>query len=86
MRLSGGIGIGVFALFCVGSGPAIADCGEELQKLHAGFLEQAGEGAARPELIKLYQKAEKDLRSGREKLCLDATARANHLIGTSPLP
>jgi len=67
----------------ISAGPAFAGCNDELQRLRASLQEQSEGSRHRPELVKLVEKAEKDSRNGREDLCLDAAARAGHLMGSS---
>lgn len=88
MRLSGAIGMGIGALFLLASAPlpAAADCGAEIQKLRMALGEASEGDTHRPEMVKLVEKAEKDSRNGRERLCIDAANRVRHLAGVSATP
>ena len=59
--------------------PARADCSAELAQLRAR-LAQVKDEAKRQELTKLIEKAEKDERNARPKLCIDAVTRAGTLL------
>jgi hypothetical protein len=61
------------------SGAAKADCLAELQKLR-GRGSQVAEPHRREEMARLLEKAEKDARTGRERLCLDAIGRVRNFI------
>jgi hypothetical protein len=63
----------------VAAAPALADCSAELSQLRAR-LEQVKDEAKRQELTKLIEKAEKDHRNARAKLCTDAVTRAGTLL------
>lgn len=88
MKLSGGIGIagGALLLLVSASVPASADCGAEIQKLRAVLQESPEGDSHRLEMVKLVEKAEKDSKNGRERLCIDAANRARHLAATPAAP
>jgi hypothetical protein len=58
---------------------ALADCGEEAREARER-LEQLKGDPRRTEAEKLVEKAEKDHRAGRSKLCADAIKRVNVLL------
>jgi hypothetical protein len=67
-------------IFVILTVPARADCTvAELQQLRAKLAE-IKVSAQRLEADLLLEKAEKDQKNGREKLCADALRRANALI------
>jgi hypothetical protein len=59
--------------------PALADCAVALDGLRQRLAEVKDE-ARRQELAKLIEKAEKDDRNGRAKLCAEAVSRAGTLL------
>ena len=59
--------------------PARADCGEELRLLREK-LADVKDAAQRSEIQKLAEKAEKDQKQGRVRLCEAAVARAQTLL------
>jgi hypothetical protein len=58
---------------------AHADCVDEVQAVRRQ-LASIQDAAEREEISRLLDKAEKDGRAGRERLCLDALVRAQALI------
>jgi hypothetical protein len=67
-------------IFVIFACPARADCTvAELQQLK-GKLAEINDPARRLEVQLLLEKAEKDQKNQREKLCADALQRANALI------
>lgn len=70
------LNVGLTALLAAGS--ARADCVDEVTAARRQLAAIKDE-ARRQELSRLLDKAEKDARAGRERLCLDALVRAQAL-------
>ena len=71
------LNIGLTALFAAGA--ARADCVDEVAAARQQLAAVKDE-AQRQELLRILDKAEKDGRAGRERLCLDALVRAQSLF------
>jgi hypothetical protein len=71
------INLGLTAVLAAGA--ARADCVDEVQAAR-GRLATIQNPAEHEEVSRLLDKAEKDGRAGRERLCIDALVRAQALI------
>lgn len=66
-------------MFCLSAGAALAACVDEVGAARRQLASIKDE-AQRSELAHLLDKAEKDGKAGRERLCLDALVRAQALL------